>query len=400
MVFCSKKDWTDVSKWFYGLAKPQLEPDDKMKAYVQDVVKRKGNDKEKVMKELYDFVSQKVRYVAMPLKSSNYQPHKASDIFRDKYGDCKDKSTLLISLYSIAGIEADFALLKTRYEGPLIMDFPALDFNHCVVAVPKEKGGHLFLDPTLELNRFGYIPTDLQDVDIFVVKKGGKYEFVRLPVEYENISGTKADMRMNIGPGYVINVEEKNVFYGESEIQMRLSAKYSTPDATKAYMEQTLQGMYTRPKLINYEFSNPDDLNEHFTMKVVYDVADHIKEAGNLLIFDPPAATAMSLNMLVGPDQRMYSIFFPTLSKYESTVTVTIPKGCKVNYMPADLEKDSPFGIYKRKVSADAEKLTLSYYFKTRLLEIPASQYASFKAFVNDVVKASKESIVFEKQNI
>jgi hypothetical protein len=400
MVFCAKKDWEDVAKWFYSLATPQINADEKMKTYVQDVVKRKAGDREKVMKELYEFVSQKIRYVAMPLKSSSYQPHKAGEIFRDRYGDCKDKSTLLISLYSIAGIEADFALLKTRHEGQLIKDFPALDFNHCVVAVPKgEKGGYIFLDPTLELNRFGYIPTDLQDADIFVVKKDG-YEFVRLPVEYEDISGTKTDIGMKIGEGYVMQVEEKNIFYGESEIDMRLSAKYSTPDATKAYMEQTLQGMYTRPRLLWYEFSNPDDLNENFTLKASYEVSDHIKEAGNLLIFDPPAATAMSLNMLVGPDERRYSIFFPTLSKYEATVTLAIPKGCRINYLPANFEKDSPFAIYWRKISSDAEKITIDYYFKTRMLEIPPSQYAEFKAFVKDVVKASKESIIFEKQNI
>ena len=50
------------------------------------------------MKALAQFVQHDVRYVAIELGIGGWQPHSASDIFAHRYGDCKDKATLLSSM--------------------------------------------------------------------------------------------------------------------------------------------------------------------------------------------------------------------------------------------------------------------------------------------------------------
>lgn len=398
LIFVTQKSWNDIAKWFYDMAYPQLASTAQMRDFVAGVMNRNGGDREKIMKELYNFVSQEIRYVAMPLKSSDYQPHKASDIYRDKYGDCKDKSALLISLYALAGIDANFALLRTRSEGSVDMEFPSIDFTHCIVAVPETEDSYTLLDPTLELNRFGYVPANLCGVFVFIVKKDG-YEFAKAPVQTVEPSGTDMKMEMRIRDDYVIGVSERDEFFGDSELVMRLNDKYSTPDATKAYIESVLQSAYTKPRLIDYEFSNPGNLDEHFSMKLKYEVADHIKEAGNLLLLDVPnPLTLININNAVTTEKRIYPIWFPSLIRQTSAITIMIPLGCKVNYLPPSVEKDSPFGHYKRESSSDVDKITLVYYYESKMLEIPASRYQEFKTFVNEVVKSVKESIVLEKE--
>lgn len=397
LIFATKTSWDAIAKWFYNMARPQLEPSDEMKEFVAGVVKRKGSDRGKIMTELYNFVSQNIRYVAMSLKSSSYLPHKAADIYRDKYGDCKDKSALLISLYALAGIDAHFALLRTRADSSAVVDFPAVDFTHCIVALPKEAGGYAFLDPTLELNRFGYMPTNLQDVNILVVKKDG-YEFAKVPFEYEDISGVILNMDMKIKDDYCLEVNECDEFYGDSEIMTRMNMKYSTQEATKAYIERTLQSIFTKPKLLAFDVSNADNLDEHFWIKLRYEVRDHIKEAGKLLILDLPNPLTLEINSAVSAETRTHPLWFPTMVKETTAINILIPLGCRVNYLPPGVEKDSPFGYYKREVSSDVDKITLKYFYKSRMPQIPAARYQEFKKFVNDVVKSVKESIVLEKE--
>ncbi|NQT22130.1 MAG: DUF3857 domain-containing protein [Candidatus Omnitrophica bacterium] len=392
LTFAAKKTWDEIAKWFYDISKPQLEPSQEMEAFVAFVVEEQGGDKEKIMKWLYDFVSQAVRYVAIPLKSSDYQPHKVSEIYTNKYGDCKDKSALLISLYKMVGIDADFALVKTRSAGPLIKDFPVLDFNHCIVAVPKKVGGYIFLDPTLELNKFGYLTTEMQDVDIFVVKKDD-YEFVKVPFAKEVISGSLETLDMKIDDDYVIHITNTMEYFGDTEIGTRLNFKYSTKDAIRAFFGQVISTIFTNAKLNDVNFSDPSNLNERFKIVATYEARNHIKEAGKLLIFDLPA---ISISALVSTEDRVHPIWLPGLSENTTIVKVSIPPGCKINYLPENVEKDTPFGYYRREVSARGDIITMTYTYKSKKLIIPPDQYRAYKEFVEFSAKNSKESIVFE----
>lgn len=393
LTFVAEKKWNEVAKWFYDLSQPQIEPSQEIRDFVKGVMERTGGDREKILRELYYFVSQNIRYVSIPLTYSDYQPHKVTDTYRNKYGDCKDKGALLISLYKLAGIEAHFALLRTRRSGPIIKEFPALELNHAIVAVKKQGGGYLFLDPTLELNRFGYVPAYLQDIDIFVVKKDG-YEFVKLPLESENISGTDNETEMRVGDGYVITGNSKTEFYGESEVIARVGFKYSRQEALKAIFESVLKSMYTNPKLIDFSFSKPDDLNEKFWIKWSYEIRNQIKEVGNLLVLDLPTVAG---NAAVSTEKRIYPLYFLMLEKRSTVLNIIIPPYCKVKNVPSSAKKDSPFASYRREVSTSDDKITIKTYSKSKILEIPVSQYEAYKKFVTDIEKLEKESIILEK---
>lgn len=393
ITFVTAKTWDEVAGWFYGLCESQVKTDAELEELLRKIVKRKGGDPQKIRKELYYLVSQSVRYVAIPLKASSYQPHSAVDVYKNRYGDCKGKSALLIALYKSAGIDAYFALLKERSEGPLIRDFPTLDFNHCIVALPEKDGGYTFLDPSLELCRFGYIPTTMQDIDIFVVKKDG-YEFVKAPLERENIGGTKMETEMRIGEDYVIDVDEKDTFFGEEEIVVRMNTKYSTRDAMWAFFEQVAQSLFTNARLKDIDFSDPDNLDERFRISLKYEIRDHIKEAGNLLIFDIPGSR---MNIMVSSEERVHPLWLPSLSKSEAVSTIVIPGGCKINYLPADIKKDTPFGYYERSVSSSGNRIVIKYLLKTKVLEVAPDVYSGYKEFIEYITKTSKESIVLEK---
>jgi len=393
LVVATVKAWDDVAKWFREISGPQLELSKEMKDHVASVKKIKGGDEDKVLKELYRFVSQNIRYVAIPLKSSNYQPHKVTEIFMNRYGDCKDKSALLIALCREAGIDADFALLKTRSAGPLIREFPVLDFNHCLVAIPKKESGYTFLDTTLDLNRFGYIPTEMRDVDIFVIKKDG-YEFVKLPIEKAGLSGSDIEINMDLKEDGSVVIAEKDTYSGDAEISKRLAGKYSTQDATNAFFEQGLKSMYPKARLDSVKFSDPSNLDEHFWLELKYEIKDYTRQAGNLVIFDLPNSTT---NLIASAEKRMYPLWLPFLLKDTAVINIDVPPGLKLNYMPPDVERDSVFGSFARKISAAENKITVRHFYEEKMIEIPPDRYQEYKAFMDDIVKISRESIIFEK---
>jgi transglutaminase-like putative cysteine protease len=81
------------------------------------------------------------------------KPHAAPVVLARRYGDCKDKAVLFITLAHLGGVQAHFALVRTRDAGPVVRDVPMQQFNHAIVYVPTQPGiaEGRFFDPTVEL---------------------------------------------------------------------------------------------------------------------------------------------------------------------------------------------------------------------------------------------------------
>ena len=74
-----------------------------------------------------------------------WQAHYAADIYRNRYGDCKDKTTLLISMLQAIGIRAYYLHVDSE-RGVIDPDAPSLIGNHMITAIEMPDGEN---DPRL-----------------------------------------------------------------------------------------------------------------------------------------------------------------------------------------------------------------------------------------------------------
>src|SRR6266702_5412916 len=66
------------------------------------------------MRALAEFMQKDIRYVAIQLGIGGWQPHPAPEIFLHKYGDCKDKATLLSAMLGEIGVESYYLDINTE----------------------------------------------------------------------------------------------------------------------------------------------------------------------------------------------------------------------------------------------------------------------------------------------
>ena len=93
ILFSTLQSWGDIYTWWRDLYRDKIAPDAAMKAKVRELTKDKKTPEEK-LKAIYNFCAQEVRYVAVEYGDAGFEPHKAAEIFANKYGDCKDKAIL------------------------------------------------------------------------------------------------------------------------------------------------------------------------------------------------------------------------------------------------------------------------------------------------------------------
>jgi transglutaminase-like putative cysteine protease len=101
------------------------------------------------------FVQDEVRYLGIELGPNSHQPHRPAQVLARRFGDCKDKSLLLVTLLRALGLSAEPALVHTELRASLdAWHATPLAFDHVIVRA-RAGGREVWVDPTRSLERGG-----------------------------------------------------------------------------------------------------------------------------------------------------------------------------------------------------------------------------------------------------
>ena len=168
--------WRAIGQWVTTLEADRPAPSPEITAKVQSLIAGAPDFYTKLSR-ITESIQKNIRYFIVERGIGGLQANHAADIFRNRYGDCKDKTTLLISMLQVAGIHAFYVPVDDR-RGIVDPDDPSLFGNHMItaieipadvqdprlMAVVKGKDGkrYLIFDPTNERTPVGNLPSYLQ----------------------------------------------------------------------------------------------------------------------------------------------------------------------------------------------------------------------------------------------
>jgi hypothetical protein len=161
--------WPDVAAFYNRLAFPGQYPD-KLIAHLADSLCRYSNSQAETLQSLYTYVSENIRYVSADIGRGDFRPLNPIQIVNRKIGDCKDQSTLLISLIRSMGFAAYPALATTNTKPRIIDSLPWPGFFDHVIAVINTASGYLFLDPSQQSCCFGKIPISIRNRPMLICR--------------------------------------------------------------------------------------------------------------------------------------------------------------------------------------------------------------------------------------
>ena len=175
-------DWKQVSQWYAKLQGERMTVDDSVRKKALELAKGADTPAEKA-RRLYDFVARNVRYVSISLGVGRYQPHSASDVLQNGYGDCKDKHTLLSALLRAEGIQSYPVLIHSTRKLDADVPSPA-QFDHVITAARLGTGtGLTWLDTTPEVAPYGLILYQLRNKQAVVASEDSEGGLQRTPAD-------------------------------------------------------------------------------------------------------------------------------------------------------------------------------------------------------------------------
>ena len=407
----SNVDWDAMGKWYSNLIGQRIDSSPEVKQQVAALTASKTTPLQK-MQAVAGFVQQDIRYVAIELGVGGYQPHAASEVFAHRYGDCKDKATLVRSMLREIGIDSYHVVIYTE-RGAVTPQTPAHHgFNHAILAIklpngladpsliaifehPK-LGKLLFFDPTNDLIPFGQLPGYLQaNYGLLVTPDGG--ELVELPQQPSAMNSIQRTAKLTLNTAGMLKGEVKEMRLGEraSSERWRLRTVAKDTDRIKPIedlLANSLSSFHiTRATLINLQ-----QTDQPFGFNYSFESPNYAKNAGNLLLVRPRVIGVKGLGFLETKEPRKFPIEFEGPARDTDAFEITIPAGYVVDDLPPAVDVDLGFASYHAKTVVNGNVVDYTRTFEVRQLSVPVSQAEDLRKFYRIIAGDERSTVVLK----
>jgi hypothetical protein len=146
------ENWAGVVQWAAPLYKLPATNSPKMAAKIEGWKTEFATPAERAIAALR-FVQDEIRYLGIEMGRYSHQPTSPDKVFARRFGDCKDKSFLLVAMLHAMNIEAAPALVNSRAGRGLDHQQPSpYAFDHVIVQA-KIEGKTYWFDATMSYQR-------------------------------------------------------------------------------------------------------------------------------------------------------------------------------------------------------------------------------------------------------
>ncbi|WP_405563549.1 DUF3857 domain-containing protein [Polaribacter sp. Asnod6-C07] len=387
---------SDLYNWYYSLVENvnKEAPDPALVNIVNTITKDKNTDLEKV-KAIYYWAQKNIKYIAFEYALGGFIPRESNEVFRKKYGDCKDNSSILFKMLEIAGVKGNLTWIGTRSIPYTYQEVPTPVVDNHMILSYEENGKTYYLDATGRYIKFGLPSSFIQGKEA-LVSFGNEFKVKTVPV---------VDAKENaIIDSTTINIKE-DVLVGNSITHITGYPKINYFNSLENInSESKLKGFYNarfikgnNKFLINkLEEINKYDYDEDFIINYDFEIKNYFKKLGDEIYIN--LNLNKDISALKADKKREYAIEYD-FKRYQSYVTkFNIPEGYKVDYMPENVS-----------FSDDLITCTISYELKESVvfykqdielnfLVLTKEQQTELNKLIKKIEKQYKEIIVLKKQ--
>ncbi|HEY6968747.1 MAG TPA: DUF3857 and transglutaminase domain-containing protein, partial [Candidatus Angelobacter sp.] len=406
------KSWNEMGAWHFQLIAGTRDSSPALQQKVQELAPSSMPMLDRI-KTLARFAQHDIRYAAIEIGIGGWRPHPASEIFAHRYGDCKDKATVLATMLAQIGIKSFHMPVHTERGMFNEKSPPYIGFNHVILAIQLPNGsfskplpalyehpklGHLLIfDPTSESVPFGQLPPYEQDsYALLVTDQGG--ELIHLPVSPPEMNGLNRTARLKLLPDGTLQGEIQEVTSGYVAARARSYLKNETQRDRKKVIEHFLGHMIGNFQVDSFELVNADDIDKDLILKYKFTADHYAKSAGQLLLVRPRV-----LGELAGyfdptkPRHYPYELDAPFLDS--DTVEITLPEGFKVDELPDPAKASFPFGQYTSKTETAGNVLKYTREYKMTNTLVPLDHIDQLKRLFSEIITDEKSMAVLKRAN-
>ena len=405
----SSGDWQSIGAYIQRLDQDRAAPSPELAAKAQELVAGKTDFADKVQ-AIGEFVQQQIRYVAIEIGIGGAQPHPAADIFHSRYGDCKDKATLLAAMLGSVGIHSTWVYVDTN-RGYLQPDAPSFSGNHAIAAIQLPEGyvsprlhsvvttksGKRFLifDPTWEYTPFGVLESNLQG-SYGILADGNDSQLIEFPVLDPELNAVTRSAQFKLAEDGSLTGEVTVRRSGDIAAHWRRLCHEESEKDQRQEIERMLNrdlGPFTLGKT---SAENASTLTREFVQQYEVTVPQYGRSQGLLMMVRPRVLGSDSMDL--DRKIRIYPVELGETRIVKDEFDLELPPGYTMDEMPEPVSVDMGFAAYQSRTEMHGSMLHYARQYTVRQVEVPADKYGAVQQLIGQIEQDEHSQAVFIKK--
>ncbi|HXZ13640.1 MAG TPA: DUF3857 domain-containing protein [Candidatus Sulfotelmatobacter sp.] len=411
ITFSTFQSWDEIGQWYLQLERDRRIPTPEIRAEADEIVRGRKDEAEKIQ-ALYAWVSRSIRYVSLSFGVGRYQPHSALEVMQNRYGDCKDKATLLEAFLEAEGLHADPALVNSRAE--IDPDVPSpIQFDHVITRV-KSDSHEYWMDSTIGVAPFGYLLPQLRGKSALVARSDSLSGLTKTPEALPGPTIYKFDVQGEFTEDGHLDMALAFDTRGDLEVLLRLGILTLPPAQFMAIMQSAAREQAKTKssgddfRLHDFKAGDPTDTSTpfHLQLSITTKIAVPILGTDETRGSAREAARAFSSGIV---DQETLLAFLPGVeaksngsrkagqkavklggpTDYALSVAFSLPgKAQPGSGPPEHFQISKDFAEYQSDAEWEGRTLRASWRLALRVPEVPQDRAAEYASFCQEVVES------------
>jgi hypothetical protein len=342
----------------------------------------------KWIEPLYEFVSQQIRTIDLPLGSTGFQTRPAADVLASGYATPEDKFALFAALaQSCCGVQA--GLVHSAETMPLGgLPRPTL-FDHILTRSGWFSVG-LWMDLNLEVAPFCMLPSQFRGKTALLVEPGSNELWPQVPRE-PPVKGTQSvAVDASLSPQGQLTAKVKYSMRGDNELLLRVAFHQTPTERWKEVAGLLALSDGFRGTITNVTASDPMATKEPFSVE--YEITQpKFVDWSKKPVRIPALLPQIALPDLPGKTAGKIELGMPL--DVQTNLTLKLPEGTTVQ-TPAATSVARDYATFASKYDAHLNTLTVSRHINFLKREIPVERVPDYNAFLRAVQNDQAQLLV------
>ncbi|MBB6499930.1 tetratricopeptide repeat protein [Pedobacter cryoconitis] len=400
LYISSIPSWQFVADWYNNIATAKARTSYEVKSVVRDLfANQKDLDQLTKIKMIYSYITRNIAYSSVPFRQNGVIPQNPATVINTRIGDCKDVSTLFVTMCKEAGIDATLALVSTRDNGQNTLPLPSIDFNHCIAKTTINNQDYWveLTSGNLPFNTFnnGFINSNVLPID----KKSNELIKFNPTIRGRNTLTYQTVVKIENAD---MLVTETNQNTGSAVSYLRsVFTDLSNKDQLKKMKEQ-LSSSYPENEVYKLSFTNLDAKkarSDTLGTASSYKLINVSKPVAGMMIFSLPWSTKVSAaNLQVLPERKfgidLTQIFVMDESKQQ--LILELPADKSLVQLPKDIHISNEFIDFSLESQQIGNKISLKRNFVLKSDLVPLDKVKAFNTFYKQIAEADEQQLAMK----
>ena len=380
------KTWGAVVDWALNIYEDTT-PSKALQTKIEAIKNMAASEGERISETL-QFVQNEIRYLGLESGIGAYKPFSPNKVLQHRFGDCKDKSWLMVTMLRHMNIEAYPVFVNTTYGESLHQFLPTPKiFNHAVVKVVDSTHTNLFYDPTISNQRGNYKSVSFPNYGKALVVKQGVTALEQIASKNEDLIEVFDTYDLpDVGGVATLNVM---TVYREGEADL-MRARYKSTSLTtlrknfKNYYDNLYEGVEVLkdPSFDDDTLANKILVEESYKINKIWQPM--VGNAKNIMAEFIPYSLK---DVIIFPNEASrkapFGLYYPTHKKHQ--ITVKLPRRWSLAKEHINVNsKNFKFSL-KGKMNSAQNILYLNYEYQNKNSYVKPEDFNEYYTKIKEV---------------